>query len=180
MSRSLFKVAQVLRSLLVNKPKFQGKASNNFIQGQTMTTNNGDSSILLIGSLILIIGIFRTAQWVWSMFLFLAFFGIEEAPYNLPSPGIISQRFFFGFSSILPILIIGILAFLISYGIFTDKGWAYGWAIIIVFLNFLPLFVYSHLAILPRNIEGLLTFATFSLVIYLLSTPPVRRVFGKQ
>jgi hypothetical protein len=187
---SFTKVAQVQRSLLVNKPKFQGKASQNLTQEQAMTTNHQESRIVLIGSLILIVSIYRVAQWLLYTFFFWLLFGVGSAyeASGVEPPGITSPEFVFGFLRFLPSLAVGIAGLPVSRGIFNRKGWAYMWAALIAALNFLLSIIYSVADYLINPfplyvfmvIGSLLTFATFSLVIYLLLTPPVRRAFGKQ
>ncbi len=76
-------------------------------------------------------------------------------------------------------LVIGLLGLLMSYGMFTLKGWAWLWTVVVASFNMIGVFASYHSGQL-RGLETLISFAIFVLVLYYLSTTPVKRAFGMQ
>lgn len=76
-------------------------------------------------------------------------------------------------------LVIGLLGLLMSYGMFTLKGWAWLWTVVVASFNLIGVFA-SYRSGQLRGIETLVSFTIFVLVLYYLSTTPVKRAFGMQ
>ncbi|HIK45886.1 MAG TPA: hypothetical protein IGR64_13535 [Leptolyngbyaceae cyanobacterium M65_K2018_010] len=127
----------------------------------------------MIGTLMLIVGIVRT---ILGIFLLsgnpYAKSGLEQ---SLP-PGTTSPDSLFWWIG-LSFLIVGLLGLLMSYGMFTLKGWAWVWTIVVASFNLVGVFV-SYFSGHLRGIDAFLSIAIFGLVVYYLSTTPVKRAFG--
>ena len=76
-------------------------------------------------------------------------------------------------------LVIGLLGLLMSYGMFTLKGWARAWTIFVATLNLLgPItgFLFRNQRL---GLDAVISVIVFAVVLYYLSTTPVKRAFGK-
>lgn len=129
--------------------------------------------VTLIAVFMLIVGIART---VLGIFLLArnpyAEAGLES---TLPESTMTAPGFTFTLGIVF--LVIGLLGLLMSYGMFTLKGWAWMWTSVVASLNMVGVFANYYSGQL-RGIETLISFAIFFLVLYYLSTTPVRRAFG--
>jgi uncharacterized membrane protein (DUF2068 family) len=128
--------------------------------------------VSLIAGFMLVLGLART-----SLGIFLlarnpyAEAGIES---TLPA-GTASPNFTLTLGIVF--LVIGLLGLLMSYGMFTLKGWAWMWTVVVVSLNMVGVFASYHSG-QTRGIETLISFTIFVLVLYYLSTTPVKRAFN--
>ena len=76
-------------------------------------------------------------------------------------------------------LVIGLLGLLMSYGMFTLKGWARAWTIFVATLNLLgPItgFLFRNQRL---GLDAVISVIVFAVVLYYLSTTPVKRAFGQ-
>ncbi len=137
-----------------------------------MTTNSRPFGVTLIASLMLIVGVARTI--IGSLLLFgnpIAESSLEQAlPPDLATPT--------GFPLWMGIvfLVIGLLGLLMSYGMFTLKGWAWLWTVVVVSFNLVGTFISVVQA--RVGVDAFISIAIFVLVVYYLSTTPVKRAFG--
>ena len=74
-------------------------------------------------------------------------------------------------------LVIGLLGLLMSYGMFSLKGWAWTWTTVVASLNLVGAIV-GYFANQRIGLDAWLSTILFALVIYYLSTTPVKRAFG--
>lgn len=140
-------------------------------------TNARPFGVTLIATLMLILGVVRSILG----FLLLsgnpyAKSGLQQTlPPDMPDLGAMEQSLPLWIGIVF--LVIGLLGLLMSYGMFTLKGWAWIWTTVVASFNLVGVFV-SYFSNQPRGIDALLSIAIFGLVVYYLSTTPVRRAFG--
>jgi len=72
-------------------------------------------------------------------------------------------------------LILGIIAFVLAYGLFTGKGWAWLWSLVFAVIGVI-LALFEAMSSLG---SGLLPIIIYLVIIYYLTRPHVKAFFGK-
>lgn len=139
-------------------------------------TNSRPFGVTLIATLMLIIGVVRS---VLGIFLLSGNPYIKSGfqqtlPPDMPDIGGLGQAFPLWMGIVF--LVIGLMGLLMSYGMFNLKGWAWVWTIVVASLNLVGTFISVVQA--RVGFDAFISIAIFVLVVYYLSTTPVRRAFG--
>lgn len=147
-------------------------------------TNSRPFGVMLIATLMLIVGVVRSIlgilflsgnPYIKSGFMSGFMSGFQQTlPPDTPDLGAMEQYSLMWVGIVF--LVLGLLGLLMSYGMFTFKGWAWLWTIVVASLNLVGVFVGLLQGL--RGIDALISIAIFVLVVYYLSTTPVRRAFG--
>jgi hypothetical protein len=72
-------------------------------------------------------------------------------------------------------LIFGIIAFVLAYGLFTGKGWAWLWSLVFAVIGII-LALFEAMGSLS---SGILPIIIYLIIIYYLTRPHVKAFFGK-
>ncbi|MFB2938441.1 hypothetical protein ACE1B6_24605 [Aerosakkonemataceae cyanobacterium BLCC-F154] len=134
---------------------------------------NRPIGVTILAVLQLINSIFATLGGIYILFFRTAIFQRIPETENLPQ----SPTFIAGFAIIL--IIIGLIGFLLAYGLYTLKGWAW---LIALTLNILSIFSSLSAIIFNPTKKGGDTFGLIiaSVIVYYLLRPEVKRAFGKN
>ncbi len=140
-----------------------------------MTITQRPFGVTLIAVLMLLMGIFRTIGGIFLLFRNPYAEGGLESAIPPEVSALPNSSLFVG----IVLLVIGLLGLLMSYGLFTLKGWARTLTIAVAFANLLgPLMKWITQNQRP-GLDAVISFIFFALVFYYFSTTPVKRAFGQ-
>ncbi|NJL44679.1 MAG: hypothetical protein HC922_00840 [Leptolyngbyaceae cyanobacterium SM2_3_12] len=132
--------------------------------------------VTLIGILMLVVGIARTIMGLFLLFKDpLAESNLQGQIQSNTLPPELAGYFTTWIGIVY--LIIGLLGLVMALGMFKLKGWAWLWTVVVASFNLIGA-IAGFLTQQRFGIDAVLSIIIFSLVVYYLSTTPVRRAFG--
>lgn len=139
-----------------------------------MTITQRPFGVTLIAVLMLLMGILRIISGIFLLFRNpYAEGGLESA---IPEVSALpNSSLFVGIF----LLVVGLLGLLMSYGMFSLKGWARTFTIAIALLNLIAPIIQWITQNQRPSLDMVISFIVFALVLYYFSTTPVKRAFGQ-
>jgi hypothetical protein len=139
-------------------------------------TSSRPFGVTIIATLMLIVGVVRSILGILLLsgnpYIKAGF--QQTLPPDMPDLGTMKEYFPLWMGILF--LVIGLMGLLMSYGMFNLKGWAWLWTIVVASFNLVGTFISVVQA--RVGFDAFISVAIFVLVVYYLSTTPVRRAFG--